>query len=180
MLLKEYMALYATTKRHTEDNNRFRVILPLSHTIKLTPTNYSKFMKNVFRWLPFETDEQTSNISRKWEANPNAEYEYNDGILLDAMLFIPETKKEAEQSKIATDLSNLSNLEKWFTSKIETGNRSNMLIRYAYMLIDGGHEYDAVRNAVMSFNSKLKDGLTETEIDSTIMLSVMKKITNKG
>jgi len=39
LLLQEYKTLFATTKRHTADKNRFRIIIPLSHTVKLNPEN---------------------------------------------------------------------------------------------------------------------------------------------
>ena len=50
-LLEDYTFLISTTKRHTADINRFRLILPMSHRIKLTPTEYSRFMTNVFEWI---------------------------------------------------------------------------------------------------------------------------------
>ena len=37
LLLKDYKYLIHTTKRHTNENHRFRVIFPLSHVLKLNP-----------------------------------------------------------------------------------------------------------------------------------------------
>jgi hypothetical protein len=178
MLLKDYKALFATTKRHTESHNRFRIILPLSHVVKLSSANYSKFMQNVFEWLPFEVDAQTKDIARKWESN-NGDYYYQEGELLDAMLFIPETKKQEEQQKRVTDLASLSNLERWFLLNTDIGNRSNTLIRYAYVLVDSGYSLEAIRNLIFSFNSKLKIPLAEDEINSSIMVSTIKAITKR-
>lgn len=177
-LLSEYMALFATTKRHTPDNHRFRIIMPLSHTLKLVPENYSKFMMNVFNWLPFEVDEATKDISRKWMAYSGT-YDYQDGKLLNALTFIPETSKEEEYKKLISDTSNLNNLERWFYTNTDNGNRSNQMIKYAYALVDKGLALEDIKNALYSFNHKIKDGLTETEINSTILISTAKSIAKR-
>ena len=67
-LLAEYTFLISTTKRHTEANNRYRILLPMTHSIELQPDEYKQFMKNIFEWLPFSSDEQTYDIERKWES----------------------------------------------------------------------------------------------------------------
>jgi hypothetical protein len=177
-LLRDYTALYATTKRHTDSNNRFRIILPISHTLKLKQEDYSKFMSNVFDWLPFTVDSQTKDISRKWETY-NGEYHYNSGNLLDATLFIPETKKQEQQKDILLSSEGLDNLERWFLLNTGEGNRSNMLIRYAYTLVDQGYSLETISNRVLGFNKKLKLPLTEEEIHSTVLISTAKRIANK-
>ena len=178
MLLKDYKALFATTKRHTKEHNRFRIILPISHVVKLNSANYSKFMENVFDWLPFEVDAQTKDCARKWESF-NGEYYYQEGELLDAMLFIPETKKQEEQQKRVLDMSSLNNLERWFLLNIDIGNRSNTLIKYAYVLVDSGYTFDAIKASIFAFNSKLKVPLSDDEISSTILISVMRALSKK-
>jgi hypothetical protein len=179
MLLKDYKALFATTKRSTPAHNRFRIILPLSHVIKLNSVNYSKFMLNVFEWLPFEVDVQTKDCARKWESF-GGEYFYQDGELLDAVLFIPETKKQEEQQQKIVDLASLNNLERWFLLNISVGNRSNTLFRYACVLVDSGYDFNAAKNAIRLFNQKMKDPLSEEELQSTIDISVMEKILKRN
>lgn len=179
MLLKDYKALFATTKRSTPTHNRFRIILPLSHVIKLNSANYSKFMLNVFEWLPFEVDVQTKDSARKWESF-DGEHFYQDGELLDAVLFIPETKKQAEQQQKIVDLASLNNLERWFLLNISVGNRSNTLFRYACVLVDSGYDFNAAKNAIRLFNQKMKDPLSEEELQSTIDVSVMEKILKRN
>jgi len=178
MLLKGYKALFATTKSHTDQKNRFRIILPLSHTVKLNPENYKLFMQNIFDWMPFSVDTATCDIARKWESF-NGSYTYQDGEMLDALLFIPQTKKAEDNSKKILDSSSLSNLERWFYLNIQSGNRSNQLIKYAYVLVDSGYTFDQVKNAIFSFNEKLKDGLSEEEINNTILVSTMKAISKR-
>jgi hypothetical protein len=178
LLLKDYKALFATTKSHTDSQNRFRIILPLSHIVKLNPTNYSKFMMNIFNWLPFNTDEATKDIARKWQSH-NGHYEYQEGELLDAMLFIPQTRKEEEQSKRILDAQSMNNLERWFYLNTETGNRSNQLIKYALALVDNGSTIEHIRDSILTFNSKLKEGLPEEEVLNTVLLSAMKAVSKR-
>lgn len=177
-LLKEYKCLFATTKSHTSALNRFRIIMPLSHTVKLNADSYAEFMVNLFNWLPFDVDESTKDGARKWRSHPGQHW-YQDGELLDATLFIPQTKKAEEQVQRVMDSGSLNNLERWFCHTTTTGNRSNQLIKYAMILVDSGYSVDAVRNSVMAFNNKLKDGLNEEEIQNTIMSTVTKKIAER-
>jgi len=150
----------------------------LSHVVKLTPETYSEFMLNVFNWLPFKVDTATKDIARKWQSF-EGEYSYQDGASLDAMLFIPSTKKAEEQTQKFIDNESLDNLERWFFLGTSTGNRSNQLIKYAYVLVDSGYNADGVRHAIMAFNNKLQNGLSETEIDTTIMTSVVRAVTQR-
>jgi hypothetical protein len=135
-------------------------------------------MVNVFNWLPFTVDTATKDCSRKW-VSYNGHYEYQDGALLDAMLFIPETKKAEEQTQKFIDNESLNNMERWFLLNTSTGNRSNQLIKYALVLVDNGYNMAGVRQTIMTFNAKLQNGLSETEIDTTIMASVIRAITKR-
>jgi len=177
-LLSDFTAMYATTKRHTEDKHRFRVILPMSHYIKLSPKDYSKFMENVFNWLPFETDTATKDIARKWMSH-NGECHFNAGELIDATLFIPQTKKAMEQEKILLDAKGMDNMERWFASRIEVGNRATMVIRYGFMLVDNELPLDFIMSKLHGFNDKLPDPLTREELDTKIQISISRKIIQK-
>ena len=178
MLLKGYKAMFATTKSHTDKNNRFRILLPLSHMVKLDADKYKQFMENVFAWLPFETDTATKDIARKWESF-NGSHSYQDGEMLDALLFIPQTRKAEDLNNKVLSNTSLNNLERWFFLNTGSGNRSNQLIKYALTLVDSGYIFDAVKMAVHSFNGKLKNSLAEDEINNTILVSVMKAISKR-
>jgi hypothetical protein len=177
-LLKDYKCMFATTKRHTPQANRFRILFPLSHIVKLDPVAYSEFMTNIFNWLPFTVDTATKDCARKWESFKGEHY-YQDGIVLDAMLFIPSTKKAEDQAQKFIDNESLGNLERWFFLNTSSGNRSNQLIKYALVLVDSGYTIDGVRHAIMAFNKKLQNGLSEDEINTTIMQSVIRAITKR-
>ena len=179
MLLKDYKAFFATTKRHTEAHNRFRIIMPLTHTVKLNTAVYSKFMTNLFEWLPFETDRSTKDIARKWQSFAG-EHSYQDGRLLDALMFIPDTNKQAEQHQKIMDHASLSNLERWLLLNAGVGSRSNTLIKYTYVLVDGGYTIEAIRNSVISFNQKLSSPLPQEELEKTVLTTAMSAVTKRN
>lgn len=170
LLLKEYSYLMYTTKRHSTTSNRFRIILPMSHTLKLSAAEFKTFMSNVIEWLPFEVDEQTIQRSRKWMTHDGSHF-YNTGELLNALLFIPQTTKNEERKKLIDSQQSLNNVERWFVNNTASGNRSNQMIKYALMLVDSGLDLNAVQNNVLGLNNKLPDKMSESEILSTIMVS---------
>lgn len=177
-LMEDYMYLMATTKRHTAMKNRFRILLPISHHIKLDAKDHSRYMENVFNWLPFEVDKSTKDIARKWESY-NGDVFYNNGELMDATLFIPKTKKAEEQTAVFANYDSLSTLEKWFIRETEEGNRSNMLLKYGLVLVDNGYPLQAIRAMIDGFNEKLETPLSDQEISSTIMITIAKKEAQK-
>ena len=175
LLLKDYKHLIYTTKSHTEQSHRFRVILPLSHTLKLSADDYKEFCNNVYEWLPFEVDNGTNQRSRKWRTY-DSDHWYNDGKPLDALLFIPKTSKSEERKKIIVDQQSLSNLERWFVANTGSGNRNNQYLKYALVLVDSGMDIDSIQNNVLALNDKLPNKIDEAEILSTIMRSTAKAI----
>lgn len=170
MLLAEYTYHMYTTKRHTDAENRFRIVIPLSHELKMDAHEYKEFMKNVFEWLPFKPDTQTNQRARKW-LSCDGQYWNNEGELLDALQFIPKTSKNEERQAKMLDMQSLDNIERWFLQNTGTGNRSNQLIKYALLLVDSGLDISLVSNKVLALNNKLADKLDETEILTTIMQS---------
>lgn len=180
LLLQDYTYLISTTKRHQTPGHgdRFRIILPLSHTIKLGEREFSQFMTNIYEWLPFANDTAAKDIARKWESF-DGEYWYNEGVSLDAMLFIPQTKKSEDRQRTYAAGGSLNSLERWFLNNTGEGNRSNMILKYALALVDNDYNMDQVHSAVTTFNSKIVEPLTELELSSTVMLTVAKRIAVK-
>ena len=177
-LLSKYKALFYTTKRHTPENHRYRIILPTNYELKLDGKDYKEFMNNLFEWLPFEVDEQTNQRAKKWLSHPG-HYEYQEGELFDVLNFIPKTKKNAEHRETMQELRSLDNLERWFVNNTGDGNRNNNLMRYAMTLVDSGLGYDDVRLRVLELNDKLPDNLTENEIMGTIMVTVGREMAKR-
>lgn len=178
LLLKDYKYFMYTTKRHTDKDNRFRVILPTNYELRLDAEDFKDFMHNVYEFMPFKSDEQTGQRARKWLTN-EGEVFFNDGKLFDVLPFIPKTTKNEARQAANVDLGNLTNLERWFVNNTGKGNRSNQLIKYALMLVDAGANFDGVRDAVMSLNDKIQNKLPETEIHSTILVTAAKAIADK-
>lgn len=179
MLLKDITCMFYTTKRHTEDYNRFRVVIPMNYHLKLDPKDYKEFMSNIYDWLPFDVDTATAQRARKWESF-NGKYIYNDAELLDVLPFIPRTSKNEERKKVADTYQNLSNIERWFVNNIGVGNRSNQLIKYALMLVDMGKDFAEVTSLVSALNDKIQDKLDPSELQNTIFVSVAKAIQQKS
>jgi hypothetical protein len=54
-----------------------------------------------------------------------------------------------------------------------------MLLRYAMILLDGGFDFENIRQRVMTLNNKIADKLDEAEVMSTIMITVAKAISKR-
>ena len=177
-LMKDYKFLLYTTKRHQTEGHgdRFRMILPINYTLELDNEEYREFMKSIFAWLPFKTDESYQKREKKSETFSGGQYIYNmDGELFDALPFIPKTSRNEQHKSNFQKLESLDNLERWFAQRIAVGNRNDNMAKYAFALVDSGMSLIDVQNAVHSFNKKLNNPLSENEIDGTILTSVAKR-----
>ena len=174
ILLADYKFLLSTTKSHTETDNRYRIILPMSHHLKLPPTEFSKFMENVFEWLPFEVDPAAKDAARKW-ATHAGQYSYNEGALIDATMFIPQTRK-SEAIKKHIDSSSIPSMERWFTQHTERGNRAVMLYRYGCVLIDAGVALGELIQRIENFNANLTEPISEEQLRNSTIKSLSKKL----
>jgi hypothetical protein len=178
LLLKDYKFLMYATKRHTETENRFRIVLPINYELQMDAKDYREFMTNIYTWLPFEVDTATNQRARKWMSH-NGYFEYNEGNLLDALPFIPKTSKNEDRKKVLDSQQSMDNLERWVINNIGDGNRNNMLLRYAMILMDAGFGLETIRARVLDLNNKIVDKLDESEILATIMFTVAKNITKR-
>jgi len=178
VLLEDYTFLISTTKRHTAEINRFRLILPISHRIKLTPNEYSRFMVNVFEWLPFPVDEAAKDIARKWEAYAG-HYEYNDGAIIDATMFIPETKR-SDETKLQISVSGVNNIERWFKTHTSKGNRANHLYRYGMVMVDANMDLPNIIENMENFNKSLDAPLPEDQFRNSTVKSISKAFQKRG
>lgn len=172
--LKGYKALIYTTKRHTNEENRFRIIIPLNYTLKLDAKEYKEFYKNVLESLPFEADLQCGHRAKKWLSH-NGQHIYLEGELFDALPFIPKTSKDEERRRKLEDQQGMDKLGRWIVNNSGDGNRNNMLLRYAMLLLDAGFHENDIRQKVKDLNGKLSESLDEIEIEKTIMVTVAKK-----
>lgn len=175
-LLKDYKFLTYTTKRHTDTEHRFRLVLPINYYLELDGPDYKEFMNQVMEWLPFATDESANQRSKKWLTHPSAKVHINaEGQLLDVLPFIPKTNKNEQYRQQMKEVQSLDNLERWFAGRIASGNRNNQMIKFALALVDSGYDLMTVNKMVHGFNAKLSNPLQESEVDSTIMVTVAKR-----
>jgi len=177
-VLKDYVTLIHTTKRHTETEHRFRVLLPLNFTLRMDSAEFKELMANVHQWLPFASDDQTWQRSRKWLTNENAQVWYNDGQLFDILPFIPKTSRNEERRILLETQQDLDNLERWVINNIGDGNRNNMLHRYGRILLDAGMGLLDVTTKVRSLNDRLPNKLSDTELTGTVLTTIAKHSTS--
>jgi len=176
-LLKDFTFLSYTTKRHQTEGHgdRYRIILPINYTLQLDNDEYKEFMRGIFAWLPFDTDESYDKREKKSESYEGGTYHYNKGELFDALPFIPRTSRNENHKANFQKLESLDNLERWFAQRISMGNRNDNMIKYALALLDNGMSLIDVDRQVHAFNKKMNNPLSENEIDSTIMVTVSKR-----
>ena len=177
-LLKDFTFITATTKRHTDEENRFRLIMPSNYKLHLEKPDYKEFMNSFLLWLPFESDESANQRSKKWQTNENSTVYINRGPqVVDVLPFIPKTKANSEYVQQVADLGNLENLERWFLNNMEVGGRNNTLLNYAMMLKDAGMGYDELEKKVLKLNKESDSPLKQDEVYSTVLKSVASKMT---
>lgn len=178
-VLKNHMYWIYTTKRHGQDGkDRYRILLPTSHVLKLSLKDYREFMNGVKEWFPFEMDEGTFQPSKKWLSH-NGTQLYNDGELFDVLPFIPRTSKDEERKKVIASQSSMDNLERWIINNTGDGNRNNNLMRYGFILADMGLDFLNIQQKVFDLNDKMVDALPHDEINATIMKTIAKRSSNQ-
>lgn len=178
-LLKDYTFITATTKRHTKENNRFRLIMPTNYILNLDREDYKEFMNSFLMWLPFESDPSANQRAKKWETLDGSEVYVHEGPqLVDVLPFIPKTKQNNEYVQSIADLGNLDNLERWFLNNMDIGSRNNNLLRYAMMLKDAGMDYNALEAKVLDLNNRANTPLKKDEVHATVLKSVAQKFTS--
>lgn len=176
-LFKEYKYIIYTTKRHqTEGKDRFRLIFPLNYELALNREDYQEFMSNILNWLPFKTDQDAAkDYCRKWSSYDKGTYITNDGMLLDALKFIPRTSRNEQYQKEMAKVENLDNLERWFAQRMVQGNRNNLMFKYGMALVDSGLTFEEVSDKVKKFNKQINTGLSEDELEKSILITIAKK-----
>jgi len=175
-LMKDYKFMTYTTKRHTDEESRFRLIMPTNYYLEMDSLEYKEFMNGILAWLPFPTDESANQRAKKWESFEGGTFHYNhDGECIDVLDFIPKTSRNEHHKQNNASLGSLDNMERWFAGRISNGNRNNQMIKYALCLVDAGWDLPTIRSQVHAFDAKLSDSMGPNEIDSTIMQTVAKR-----
>lgn len=176
-LLQDYTFATYTTKSHQDDEHRFRLVIPTNYILHLEKDDYKKFMDSFAMWLPFNSDTNANQRSRKWRTNKLGNVYINRGPqVLDVLPFIPKTKTNNEYIQNVVDLGNLDNLDRWFLNHMQVGGRNNTLLNYAMMLKDAGADYDSIEKKVIKLNQDCSSPLKKDEVYSTVLKSVAQKM----
>lgn len=178
-ILADYKYTIYTTKSHAPDDHHYRILMPISHTVRLNKDGFGNFMRNIYNWLPFEVDVAAKDRCRKWATNAG-HLEENDGQLLDATQFIPNTVRQEKLNAAQEGLKSLPALERWFAMQMSTGNRNNMLARFAFVLVDSGLSLPEIETRIVVLNNSQQDRLSMAEIQQTILRSVAQRIQQRG
>lgn len=179
LFLNDYKYIIATTKSHTPQENRFRLIFPIKYNLKLDKESYKQFMDSFMMWLPFTSDSTANQRSKKWLTNDKADIFINNGAntsMVDVLKFIPDTKYNHEYLEKISNTKLSSNLERWFLDNMNLGNRNNILMQYAMVLVDNKLTFREIQKKVMTLNKACQYPLEVEEINNTILQTVSNKI----
>lgn len=185
-LLDEYYYIIYTTKSHTSNSHRFRILLPTSHVLKLDRELFIQFMKNLTDTLPFEVDYQANQPERKWSSHQGELFvnysseDVGEKKLFDVMPYIPETSRNDQRKKYLEANGNLSALERWFLNNTGEGNRNNNLYRYGTAILEMQWGLDKAKEYVSVLNSKLPSVLSFSELSKTVFKSLEAKAKKMG
>lgn len=172
-ILAGYHFATCTTKSHTADSHRFRVVIPMNVRLTLDENAYRAFMQNIMDWLPFKADTMSCSIAHKWLTNPDGEVFINqaeDIKLFDAFPFIPGTRHNElrleEMREGRRDIASEAQLIYWFIKQInEHGNRNNHLFRLGVMLAERTSlELKKIYEILLAVNDRIKSPLGADEV----------------
>ena len=185
--------LIATTRSHQKPKkvknemvtcDRFRIILPTIATFHLDYKTYSETYMNVINSLGIqEADKKCRNASRWYYGNPDGEFWYNEGSLLDIRNFIPDSSEHQDSANSVSKYENTTGSApasvrvdaaiRWFLSNTSTGNRNDNLYSLGVLLKLEIQEPDW-QQWLIDANRCLTSPLSDSDMQ-TIIRSVSKK-----
>lgn len=175
-IFQDFKYFLYTTKSHTDEKNRYRVLFPTSHILYFDAQTYKDFIMNIYQQLPFQVDMSCNYRSKKWLTNQSSIYFYNEGNLFDILSYIPRTKRLEDRQKLLSTYENLNGLQKWFLTNMAEGNRNNSLLRYGLVLKDLGRPIDIIKLSIEEMNNNLgHNKLPINELQNTIFKTLEKK-----
>ena len=149
-------------------------------TFHLSPAVYSDMYMNVINSLGIEeADTQCRNASRWYYGNPDGEYWYNEGELLDIRTFIPDSSehKEASSSVNKYDTSTydapasvrVDAALRWFLANTSKGNRNKNIFLLGALLKDSQKIAEPDWSGwLQRANACLSQPLSESDMKTTI------------
>lgn len=175
-LLSGHNHVIYETKSSTPEEPRYRLILVLSHVVKLDDVDYKAFCKNIATWLPVNADLPAMQRERKYRTYSGCRvWSVTDGANLNVMAYYPRTAEAENNLKFNKTLieARIKGMAKWVIHTAAMGNRNNTLYSYTRFLVEHS-SYDAEKIAaqVRAINSKLVEPLDDIELNTTILSAI--------
>lgn len=178
-LLEPYNHVIYETKSSTPEEPRYRLILVLSHIVKLDDVEYKKFCNNIAKWLPINVDLPAIQREKKYRTYEGSNAWYQDtGANLNVMPYYPNTREAEENLKHNSALlqARIKGMHKWVIHTASKGNRNNTLFAYVKFLSEHTTETkEKIIERVRETNSHLVDPVDEAELTQTIFKSLKDK-----
>jgi hypothetical protein len=187
MLLENYVYILYTTSSHTEEQHKFRVVLPTKTTFYVEPEQHKELYNNLAEMLDIKIyDLSCTNAGRMFftqNGKRKENFKPEDGILiaketgdlLDISCCVPDTIKSENIMPVITnineqvDTGEMSKREagfvKWFISNTGEGNRNANLYAAGKFYKDLGSDYE---EKVVRLNAMLNNPVDDAEIKSIL------------
>ena len=110
-----------------------------------------------------------------WTTYATAQVYTNEGDLLDATQFIPNTLRQDAIRNLPKQIKNLPQLERWFAMRASEGNRNNLLLRLAMVMMDQGIDPIQIQERIINVNNTLQEPLPEAELHQTIFRTLARR-----
>ena len=149
-----------------EDNTKKILVLPLSHTIKLSNNDYVSLVTRIHEWLPFDIESNKSS-NTIWNTECGS-YKYNIGKLIDVFMFIPRTTRYTKYMNKLSKLKEYSYIEKWFMLNILEEGIENVLLTYSKLLQNWEIDFISIGDLLIKFNNKAPNKLSDEELNLII------------
>ena len=192
-ILNEFNICYLiyTTKSHQIEKNRtvsdrFRVLLPLRTYVEIEPSKYEILLDNICNSLGITTyDKNAKDMGRLWFINNKGSiYKNQDGILFDAIPFLPDTELESKINNVGSKFEinsddevskRLNGFIKWIVSNTYESNRNSNLLKLGLFAFDLLGSKELAKEMVLEVNQMINEPLDEKEIRHTIFRTIERK-----
>ena len=175
-LLAKTNHVIATTKSHTPAEPRYRLLLPMSHTLSLNDEQYKQFCRNLAFWLPVKADTSAFQREKKFRTwNTSKVWSTLDGDNLDAMQFYPSTSVSDQLVSRHGKVVGLNGIQRWVVLNCTEGQRNQILYRYGCILAEHNLDAAQITAKITEINEKIDSPLSSDELQATVLKSLDSK-----
>lgn len=172
-LLGKTNHVIATTKSHTTAEPRYRLILPLSHTISLNDEQYKQFCRNLAFWLPVKCDSSAFQREKKFRTwNTSKVWATLTGENISAMQFYPSTSVSDQLISRHGKVVGLNGIQRWVILNCVEGQRNQILYRYGCILADHNLDASQITKKITEINEQIASPLSSDELQATVLKSL--------